>query len=196
MIREADRADIYFGIMQAKDPKKQIAIEADLYNVTTKEIEKVWKEESEKRSRVNFESVKRGPGRPKGTKPKAVTKTTEKKDFKKDETMYEASKINEDDILRPPTESTWQQTSSADEKPSVAAGVPNEVIALCCREYEDLRFKICDKECEVIALKSKQEIIKGFIEAQGVDINDRDFVCGFTIPEHLAKQPPSGDKNI
>ena len=149
MIREADRADIYFGIMQAKDPKKQIAIEADLYNVTTKEIEKVWKEESEKRSRVNFESVKRGPGRPKGTKPKAVTKTTEKKDFKKDETMYEASKINEDDILRPPTESTWQQTSSADEKHSEAEAIPLSVINTIFKEKERLECGIKEKEKEM-----------------------------------------------
>ena len=187
MIREADRADIYFGIMQAKDPKKQIAIEADLYAVPTKEIEKIWKEESEKRSRLNFETVKRGPGRPKGTKPKAVTKTTEKKD----EDITPMKKLN-----GPIPEEITEEMKVVSIKGNMAAAVPYEVIALCCREYEDLRFKIADKECEVIALKSEQEIIKGFIEAQGVDINDRDFVCGFTIPEHLAKQPHSGDRNI
>ena len=179
MIREADRADIYYGIMSAKDPKKQIEIEADLYDVTTKEIEKIWKEESEKRSRLNFETVKRGPGRPKGTKPKAVTKTTGKIDFKKkDDTLYEASKINEDEILRPPTESTWQQTSSADEKPSVAAGVPDLVIFTCFKEYEAIKRQIVDMESEIIVLKMHMGELKNFIEAQGIDVESlRDAIA-------------------
>lgn len=73
MITESDKRDIYMAIMGAKDPKKQITIEADLHGVSISDIEKVWKEESQKRSRINLEGVKRGPGRPKGTKPKATT---------------------------------------------------------------------------------------------------------------------------
>ena len=67
MISITDRGEIYRHIMSAKDPQKQIEIEADLYGTTTDTIGKIWQEEASKRSRMNLEVTKKKPGRPKAT---------------------------------------------------------------------------------------------------------------------------------
>lgn len=67
MINITDRGEIYRHIMSAKDPQKQIEIEADLYGTTTDTIGKIWQEEASKRSRLNLEETKKKPGRPKAT---------------------------------------------------------------------------------------------------------------------------------
>lgn len=67
MISITDRGEIYRHIMSAKDPQKQIEIEADLYGTTTDTIGKIWQEEASRRSRINLETTKKKPGRPKAT---------------------------------------------------------------------------------------------------------------------------------
>ena len=67
MISITDRGEIYRHIMSAKDPQKQIEIEADLYGTTTDTIGKIWQEEASRRSRINLEVSKKKPGRPKAT---------------------------------------------------------------------------------------------------------------------------------
>ena len=75
MISITDRGEIYRHIMSAKDPHKQIEIEADLYGTTKDTIGKIWQEEASKRSRVNLEATKKKPGRPKAS----ITAKSEKK---------------------------------------------------------------------------------------------------------------------
>ena len=90
-MNKSDKLQIYRAITQAKEPKKQIDIEASLHGVSSEEIKKIFDEIGKELNREPYPTIKKRPGRPK-LKPKTDPEETIK-DLKPDETLLKASTL-------------------------------------------------------------------------------------------------------
>ena len=95
-MNKSDKLQIYRAITQAREPQKQIDIEASLYGVSAEEIGKIFNEVGKELNREPYPTMKRRPGRPKAM-PKAenekAARTEKTKELKLDDSLKNANTL-------------------------------------------------------------------------------------------------------